>query len=75
MHTEKASEAPKESAVEIDPNVLRAEVVAAVKSLLPSIVSSYLKKLIQAEVKPQLKSWVDTRVAALIDKMNENSPD
>ena len=54
---------------EIDPAVLRAEVVAAVKSMLPAIVNSYLKKLIQAEVKPQLQNWVDTRVEALVNKM------
>ncbi len=55
--------------VQIDPAVLRAEVIAAVKQMLPAIVSSYLKKLIQAEVKPQLQTWVDTRVEALIKKM------
>ena len=54
---------------EIDPAVLRAEVVAAVKSMLPAIVNSYLKKLIQAEVKPQLQNWVDTRVEALVNKI------
>ena len=57
--------------VQIDPAVLRAEVIAAVKSLLPAIVNSYLKKLIQAEVKPQLQNWVDTRVEALIKKMTQ----
>lgn len=55
--------------IQIDPVVLRAEVIAAVKSMLPAIVSSYLKKLIQAEVKPQLQNWVDTRVEALIKRM------
>ena len=58
--------------IEIDPAVLRAEVIAAVKSMLPAIVNSYLKKLIQAEVKPQLQNWVDTRVEALVTKMLEN---
>ena len=58
------------AAPQIDPAVLRAEVIAAVKSLLPAIVNSYLKKLIQAEVKPQLQNWVDTRVDSLIKKMN-----
>lgn len=55
--------------IAIDPVVLRTEVIAAVKQMLPAIVSSYLKKLIQAEVKPQLQTWVDTRVEALIKKM------
>ncbi len=55
----------------IDPALLRAEVIAAVKSMLPAIVNSYLKKLIQAEVKPQLQNWVDTRVEALIKKMQQ----
>ena len=54
--------------IAIDPVVLRTEVIAA-KQMLPAIVSSYLKKLIQAEVKPQLQTWVDTRVEALIKKM------
>lgn len=54
---------------QIDQAVLRAEVIAAVKSMLPAIVNSYLKKLIQAEVKPQLQNWVDTRVEALVRKM------
>ena len=58
--------------IEIDPAVLRAEVISAVKSMLPAIVNSYLKKLIQAEVKPQLQNWVDTRVEALVTKMLEN---
>lgn len=53
---------------QIDPALLRAEVVAAVKSMLPAIVNNYLKKLIQAEVKPQLQHWVDARVEALIKK-------
>lgn len=53
---------------QIDPALLRAEVIAAVKSMLPSIVNNYLKKLIQAEVKPQLQHWVDARVEALIKK-------
>ena len=56
-------------APQIDQAVLRAEVIAAVKSMLPAIVNSYLKKLIQAEVKPQLQNWVDTRVEALVRKM------
>ena len=55
----------------IDPALLRAEVIAAVKSMLPAIVNSYLKKLIQAEVKPQLQNWVDTRVETLIKKMQQ----
>lgn len=55
--------------IAIDPVVLRTEVIAAVKQMLPAIVSGYLKKLIQAEVKPQLQTWVDTRVEALIKKM------
>lgn len=59
----------QEQQLQIDPAVLRAEVISAVKSLLPAIVNSYLKKLIQAEVKPQLQNWVDTRVEALIKKM------
>ena len=58
--------------VQIDPAVLRAEVIAAVKSLLPAIVNSYLKKLIQQEVKPQLQNWVDSRVDALVKKMLDN---
>ncbi|MBQ8035772.1 MAG: response regulator [Proteobacteria bacterium] len=56
-------------AQQVDPAVIRAEVIAAVKSLLPAIVNSYLKKLIQAEVKPQLQNWVDSRVDALVKKM------
>ena len=56
---------------QIDQAVLRAEVIAAVKSMLPAIVNSYLKKLIQAEVKPQLQSWVDTRVEALLKKKDQ----
>ena len=59
---------PDAAAGSIDPALLRAEVIAAVKSMLPAIVNSYLKKLIQAEVKPQLQNWVDTRVEALINK-------
>ena len=59
------------AAINIDPALLRAEVIAAVKSMLPAIVNSYLKKLIQAEVKPQLQNWVDTRVEALIKKMQQ----
>jgi len=58
-----------EAAKQIDPAILRAEVIAAVKDMLPAIVNSYLKKLIQAEVKPQLQNWVDARVEALIKKM------
>lgn len=61
--------APAAQNVQIDPAVLRAEVIAAVKSMLPAIVNSYLKKLIQAEVKPQLQNWVDARVEALVKKM------
>ena len=61
--------APETANVQIDPAVLRAEVIAAVKSMLPAIVNSYLKKLIQAEVKPQLQHWVDARVEALVKKM------
>ena len=61
-----------ESGVQIDPAVLRAEVIAAVKSMLPAIVNSYLKKLIQAEVKPQLQNWVDARVEALIKKIMQS---
>lgn len=57
---------------QVDPELLRAEVISAVKTLLPAIVNSYLKKLIQIEVKPQLQKWVDTRVASLIRKMNDN---
>ena len=60
---------PAAQNVQIDPAVLRAEVIAAVKSMLPAIVNSYLKKLIQAEVKPQLQHWVDARVEALVKKM------
>ena len=56
-------------AAQVDPALIRAEVIAAVKSLLPAIVNSYLKKLIQAEVKPQLQNWVDSRVDALVKKM------
>lgn len=56
-------------AQQVDPAIIRAEVIAAVKSLLPAIVNSYLKKLIQAEVKPQLQNWVDSRVDALVKKM------
>ena len=56
-------------AAPVDPALIRAEVIAAVKSLLPAIVNSYLKKLIQAEVKPQLQNWVDSRVDALVKKM------
>ncbi|MBR4985582.1 MAG: response regulator [Proteobacteria bacterium] len=56
-------------APQVDPALIRAEVIAAVKSLLPAIVNSYLKKLIQAEVKPQLQNWVDSRVDALVKKM------
>lgn len=63
--------APAPADVQIDPAVLRAEVISAVKSLLPAIVNSYLKKLIQAEVKPQLQNWVDARVEALVKKMME----
>ncbi len=65
-----AAQAESAQNVQIDPAVLRAEVVAAVKQLLPAIVNSYLKKLIQAEVKPQLQNWVDVRVESLIKKMN-----
>ena len=71
-HHTPASEAP---APQIDPELIRAEVIAAVKSLLPAIVNSYLKKLIQLEVKPQLQKWVDTRVASLINKMNDHDND
>lgn len=52
----------------VDPALVRAEVIAAVKAMLPTIVNSYLKKLIQVEVKPQLQNWVDTRVENLIRK-------
>lgn len=62
---------PEAGAASIDPALLRAEVIAAVKSMLPAIVNSYLKKLIQAEVKPQLQNWVDTRVEALVKKMQQ----
>ncbi len=62
---------PEAAAASIDPALLRAEVIAAVKSMLPAIVNSYLKKLIQAEVKPQLQNWVDTRVEALVKKMQQ----
>ncbi len=65
------AQAPAPADVQIDPALLRAEVISAVKSLLPAIVNSYLKKLIQAEVKPQLQNWVDARVEALVKKMME----
>lgn len=55
----------------VDPELIRAEVIAAVKSMLPGLVSAYLKKLFQAEIKPQIQTWVDTRVEALIKKMTQ----
>lgn len=58
--------------VNVDPELIRAEVIAAVKSMLPSLVSAYLKKLFQAEIKPQIQTWVDTRVEALIKKMTQH---
>lgn len=56
--------APETVVPQIDPALIRAEVIAAVKALLPG----YLKKIIQAEVRPQLQNWVDSRVEALINK-------
>ena len=53
----------------IDPAVLRAEVQAAVKEILPSVVRSVLKKLIVTEVTPQIQTWVDNRVEALVKKL------
>ncbi|MBQ9394547.1 MAG: response regulator [Proteobacteria bacterium] len=67
--------ASEQAAPQIDPELIRTEVIAAVKTLLPAIVNTYLKKLIQLEVKPQLQKWVDTRVASLISKMNEHDND
>ncbi|MFA5623475.1 MAG: response regulator [Bradymonadales bacterium] len=55
--------------VSIDPEVLRAEIQAAVKEILPSVVRGVLKKLIVTEVTPQIQNWVDARVEALIKKM------
>ena len=56
--------ATEQAVAQIDPAVIRAEVISAVKALLPV----YLKKIIQAEVRPQLQNWVDSRVEALVNK-------
>ncbi len=62
-----ALNAVPEGGSDIDP-AIRAEIVAAVKQLLPAYVAHYVKKLIQQEIKPQLQTWVDARVETLINK-------
>lgn len=57
------------TAASIDPEILRAEIQAAVKEILPGVVRGVLKKLIVTEVTPQIQNWVDARVEALIKKM------
>lgn len=67
---ERAQTAPAAAAapVAIDEAVLREEIQAQVKQLLPTIVRSVLKELITKEVTPHLQRWVESKVEILTER-------